>query len=351
MSIWIGDRLTVEIKGTSHGPNVSVKCKGFPKYQMDFFAFQKFLDRRKAGNYPWSTKRIEKDEPKFKGLKNGYIKGSFKAIVKNENVKKKDYDALYGKPRPSHADLIRYFKDGTLDFSGGGEYSGRLTLPFCIAGFIAKDYLEKKYGVKINAYLSSVGKVQGKSYKAEDITKFLPVKDFPSIDRKDEMIEEIEKATKNLDSVGGVVDCVVKNAPKGLGGNLFSGLDGKISTLCYAIPGVKGVEFGDGFSISKKRGSKANDELYFFGDKIRSYSNFSGGINGGASNGFPITLSVAFRPTPSIAKKQRTVDLVNNKNVEIEINGRHDGCIAVRAVPVVESAVAIAILDSLEKYE
>ena len=167
------------------------------------------------------------------------------------------------------------------------------------------------------------------------------------------MIKEIESAANDGDSVGGIVECIAYGLKGGVGDNLFSGLEGKISSLLYAIPGVKGVEFGDGFVFGEIKGSEANDGLFYSDGKVRFYANRSGGINGGISNGQPITLSVAIRPTPSIKKPQKTVDLVKQENVEITVCGRHDACIVPRAIPCVESAVAIALTDEIlsENYE
>ena len=223
-----------------------------------------------------------------------------------------------------------------------------MTAPLCIAGGISKQLLENR-GIYVGAYLSLVGDVNGKSYKngeisLEEITSY---RDFPSLTNSQEMIEEIGKAKKENDSVGGIVECVVKGMKKGVGGALFDGLESEISQLLFAIPGVKGVEFGRGFSFAEERGSQVNDEIAIKDGKIYTKTNNSGGINGGVSNGEDITLAVAFRPTPSIGIKQNTVDLVKMKNTEIVVSGRHDACIAVRAVPVVEAAVSIALLDKI----
>ena len=348
MSYFNGKKIKLEIFGESHATEIGVKCKGFPKFKVDLTALNDFLARRKASSSAFSTPRIEADTPIFYGNVN---RGKFKAIIKNQNVKSSDYNDLYGIPRPSHADYAWHLKDGALDFSGGGRFSGRLTAPFCIAGGIAKQYLES-LGIKVNAYIKSVGKIQGKSYKtanisSSEIEENTLLGKFPALDNQENMLSEIKKAKEDGDSVGGVVECIVFNLKSGVGDNLFSGLEGKISSLVYSIPAVKGVEFGKGFEISKELGSVVNDSLRIVGGKVVTTTNNSGGINGGISNGENITLSVAFRPTPSISKEQQSVDLVNKKEVNISIKGRHDACVAVRAVPVVESAVALAILDEI----
>lgn len=348
MSTWKGNKIEVEIFGASHEEEIGVIMKNFPTEAFDIIALKNFIKRRKPTYSLIFTPRSEGDEPVFlEGVSDNKISGSrVKCVIKNEDVKKSDYDNLYAKPRPSHADLAAYYKDGRLDFSGGGEFSGRMTAPLCVAGGLAKQFLEKR-GISVSAYLSRVGTVNGKSYKDETTEKIEYVGDFPALSCGKEMILEIENAKKDGDSVGGIVECVVNGFEKGVGGELFDGLESKIANLVYAIPGVKGVEFGYGFSFAELKGSAANDQISVDNGKIFTATNKSGGINGGVSNGMPITFSVAFRPTPSIAKKQSTVDLKNFSPCEIEIRGRHDACIAVRAVPVVEAAAALALLDMI----
>lgn len=349
MSLFSGKRITVEIYGESHAEKIGVKVTGFPDFKIDFGALSAFTERRKAAGDLFSTARKEPDIPIFYGLDGDRVSGGkFTAEIVNTDVKSKDYSALYGRPRPSHADYAWHLKDGALDFSGGGRFSARLTAPLCVAGGVAKQYLEKK-GVRVESYVSSVGNAFGRSYKdgvlsIDEITALR--QGFPSLDKKEEMLAEIRNAKADGDSVGGTVECVVTGL-SGAGDNLFGGLEGKISALVFAVPAVKGVEFGDGFALSRMRGSAANDGLYYKDGKVAFYSDRAGGINGGIANGAPITLRVAFRPTPSISKPQKTVDLVKKENAEIVINGRHDACVVPRALPVVESAVALAILDEI----
>ncbi len=353
MSVFKGEKLNIEIYGTSHAEKIGAKVSGFPKIKIDEENLNSVLKRRSPKNAVFSTKRNEPDEPIFeKGVDNGVIDGDFEVVIYNKDVKSSDYNELYARPRPSHADLVRYLKNGEKDYRGGGEFSARLTAPLCAVGAIAKQYLYQKYGVEILAYLSSVGKVNGKSYKTDEI-EIEEIKschgDFPSLSNSREMIDEISSVLSAGDSVGGVVECVAFGVPNGVGGSLFEGLEGKISNLVYSIPAVKGVEFGDGFDISKAFGSVANDPIRIENGEIKIVKNSAGGINGGITNGNPITMRVAFRPTPSISKEQDTVDLETMQNVSIKIKGRHDSCVAVRAVPVVECAVAIALLDCVLK--
>lgn len=352
MSLWCGNKLQVEISGTSHSKTMDVTMRNFPNEKFDMSALENFMNRRKPTYSPTFTARKEPDKVEFlSGVENNKIVSNVvKAEIKNVDVNKSDYDNLYAKPRPSHADLAAYYMDGRLDFSGGGEFSGRLTALICLAGGICKQFLQAR-GISVKAYLSSIGKIVGNSYKNTYLEKVSDVKyqgDFPSLSKAAEMIKEIENAKLQDDSVGGCIDFCVFGLKGGIGGSLFDGLEGKIANLLYSIPAVKGVEFGDGFSLSQQLGSIANDLISLSpSGKIFTETNKSGGINGGVSNGMPITGSVAFRPTPSIGKEQKTVDLRQKKPIVIKIVGRHDACVAVRAVPVVEAAVSLAILDSI----
>lgn len=414
MAKWQGDNLSVEIYGASHDQEIGVVFSGFPKEEFDGGAVRHLLLRRSAKAAVYSTPRKEADEPVYlagvagatgyddaKGAvgeqinsaagqknaayaeqnsaagqknapdktKNSARRESFfltgeegKIVFYNKNVKSGDYNALYGKPRPSHADYAAYLKDGRLDFSGGGEFSGRLTAPLVAAGGIAKDLLLRR-GVRVIAYVSRVGNAEGFTYRAASAEELLSALSgyeteierdaayFPAIRGKEAMLAEISAAKAEEDSVGGRVECACLGVPGGVGGALFSGLEGKISSLLYAIPAVKGVEFGDGFDFCKERGGEANDPIVYQSGRIVTETNRAGGINGGIANGMPITLAAAFRPTPSIGKKQRTVDLIKKENCEIEISGRHDACIVPRAVAAVEAAVSLAILDELLTFE
>ncbi len=411
MSIFNGESLRAEIYGTSRGEKIGVKISGLNGFSFDENDLKKFLKRRCPNGEIYSTTRRETDEPIFlngistddetdgknlgkSGGKTVKINGEIVCEIYNENaaeLRGKD-DEFYGLPRPSHADYVRYATTGELDFSGGGEFSGRLTAPFAVFGGICKQILENEFGVKITAYLTRVGEVTGGDYydyykngekrltneeisapNAEIRGKF-PVfsnadknddfsalsnadknDDFPALTNADKMIEEIRRASEIGDSVGATVQCVVSGLPIGLGGSLFGGTEGKIASVVYAIPAVKAVEFGLGSRFSESFGSAVNDGLRYDADgKIRFLTNYSGGINGGVTNGANVVFSASFRPTPTISKKQKTVDLINEKNVEIAFKGRNDSCVAVRAVPVVEAAAAIAVLDELlavKKYE
>ncbi|MBQ3235226.1 MAG: chorismate synthase [Clostridia bacterium] len=351
MSKFTGKKLNIEILGESHAPEIKMAVKGFPAFKFDSDELLKFLARRKASASAFSTPRKEDDLPLFEGVSGNEIDGDFSVVIKNNNVKSGDYNELYAKPRPSHADYAWHLKDGALDFSGGGRFSARLTAVYAVLGGICKQYLEKK-GIKIACYLQSVGKVNGRSYKEGEPTYnevLSATEAFPSLSNQAEMLKEIEIARSNGDSVGAVAEVVVYGLPSGVGDNLFEGLEGKLSSLIFSIPAVKGVEFGSGFDMASQLGSNANDELYYDGDIVKLRSNNNGGINGGISNGFNLTMRVAFKPTPSISIEQNTIDLISKENVKIKIKGRHDSCVAVRGVPCIESAVAIALVDEIAK--
>ena len=348
-SVYNGNKLKVEIFGASHAPEIGVKVKGFEGQTADFELLKNFMARRRAKQTAYSTKRLETDEVIIeKGFDGKVFDGDFKAVIKNQQQNSKDYSNLIKTPRPSHADFVAWskYKEG-FDYRGGGKFSGRLTAPMCIAGGIAKQILEKQ-GIKIYAYISQIGTVKGKSYR--DGQTAMPKDEFfPLLDEsfKDDMMKEIEDASKNLDSVGGVIECIIEGMPVGAGEYMFDSIESVISHLAFAVPAVKGIEFGSGFEMATMRGSSANDAFYYDGEVVKTKTNHNGGINGGLSNGMPITFRVAIKPTPSIAKEQETVDLVNKKNAKIKIEGRHDACIVPRAVPVIEAISAIAIYDCL----
>ena len=349
MATFRGKQLTITIYGESHAPMVGAHVTGMPAFAIDQAALLRFMARRRATGQPYATARAEADMPTFVGTAEGHTTSDFDIQIHNDNVRSTDYAQQYGKPRPAHADYAWHCKDGTLDFAGGGRFSARLTAPFAAVGGLCKQYLHAK-GVDVYAYIASIGGVCGPSYKHADFpyAQLPEVADypFPALGEASAMQAEIAAAKAALDSVGGTVECVVTGLPAGLGDNLFEGLEGKIASLVYAIPAVKGVEFGAGFGIAAMRGSTANDPLYYNEQgKVCFASNHAGGINGGISNGNVITLAVAFRPTPSIAQLQQTIDLTTRTNTTIAVRGRHDACVVPRAVPVVESAVAIALLD------
>ncbi len=352
-SLFYGKKLKIEVFGASHSSEIGVNISGFNGEKVCKRKLQKFVDRRKAKNASYSTKRLEQDKIEIlSGRKEGKLVGDFKAVIKNTNQNSKDYSNLIVTPRPSHADFVAWQKYGDkYDYRGGGKFSGRLTAPMCIAGGLCKQILEKK-GITINAYISQIGLIKGASYKNTDIEKidFSTLdQDFPLLDesKKEQMLGEIESARKELDSVGGIIECVIKGVPIGAGEYMFDSLESVISQLAFAVPAVKGIEFGAGFDLAEMKGSIANDSFYYDNGKVKTKTNNNGGINGGMANGMPITFRVVVKPTPSIAKEQDTINMKTKENVKLKIEGRHDACIVPRAVPVIEAISAIAIYDSL----
>ncbi len=363
------DILEIQIFGESHSEEMRLDLLGLEKgIKFSGDSVNNMLERRKSSRSPWSTPRLENDQAVFSSglnggnnlLENGKTyETNGEAIVvhvKNENVKKNDYNNITSVPRPSHADYVQYVKDGKI-VSGGGRFSGRLTTMLCIAGGIAEDILRKE-GIEVIAYISSVGEKDFGSYlngfdvKGLDKNQIEKLKsdNFPILDndKKQEAIDYIKEIANNGDSVGGTIECMVLGAKAGsLGDNLFDGLEGKIAYSVFGVPAVKGVEFGRGFDLAKMQGSIANDALCIKDGKVKTVTNNNGGINGGIANGMPITLRVAIKPTPSISIEQKSVNLDTNDECSLKVQGRHDACIVPRAVPVVESAVALAVLDEL----
>ena len=346
-SVYTGN-LTVAIFGQSHAPAIGVTIDGLPAgLPVDLDALQQFLRRRAPGQNAWSTPRKEADAPEILcGLSNGRTCGApLTAIIRNTNTRSGDYDNLRDTPRPGHADYTAQMKfSGAQDVAGGGHFSGRLTAPLCIAGGICLQLL-KTQGVTIRARIVSVGAV------TDDSPFLTPVgeKAFPAVSdaAAAAMQAEIAAARADGDSVGGVIECVVEGLPAGVGDPMFGGLENLISRAVFAIPAVKGIEFGAGFAAARMRGSENNDPFRVENGAVVTETNHCGGILGGISDGMPIVFRAAFKPTPSIARQQRSVSLGQMENKTLVIQGRHDPCIVPRAVPCVEAAAAIAVLDAV----
>ena len=356
MSSEFGNTLRVGVFGESHGRAIGVTMQNLPAgEQIDLLALEAFLDRRKPGKNALSTARHEPDRPVFlSGLLEGKITGSpLCAIIENQDARSRDYAELLDKPRPGHADYTAYLKwAGQADMRGGGHFSGRLTAPLCIAGGIAKQILARK-NVFIGAHLASVAGVADEAFPlhpTQALFDEVAQKDFPALsDEKGCIMQEaILSAAKDGDSVGGVIECAAVGFPAGIGNPMFDGMENRLSMALFGIPAVKGVEFGAGFAAAGLRGSENNDP-YRIGEDgaITTETNQAGGILGGISTGQPIVLRVARKPTPSIAKPQKTVSLSKMENAELIVHGRHDPCVAHRAVPVVEAVTALVLLDFL----
>lgn len=353
MSIY-GDKIKLTVFGESHGDAIGCVLENIPagiSVDMDKVLTQ--MARRAPGKDKTATPRVEKDFPIVKsGILDGVTTGApIACIIENTNTRSGDYSNLLDKPRPGHADYTAYIKyDGKNDIRGGGHFSGRLTAPIVFAGAIARQILEQK-GIKIAAHIASIGGVSDERFNPVDVPdtliERLNAETFALIDKDKEadMRDIIEKARLDLDSVGGVVECVVKGMPAGVGGPLFDGLEGKISHAVFGIPAVKGIEFGSGFACAETLGSENNDSFVFEDGEVKTATNNCGGILGGISDGMPIIFRAAFKPTPSIAKEQKTVNLTTGENTTLSVKGRHDPCIVPRAVSVVEAVTAIALLD------
>lgn len=353
--IW-GKSIQYSIFGESHGKAVGITINGLPPgIDLDLESIQLEMARRAPGNDDISTPRKEKDEFEIiSGYFNGRTTGApLCAMIWNSSQHSRDYDKLKTVLRPGHADYTGYMKySGFNDFRGGGHFSGRLTAPLVFAGAVAKQLLNER-NILIGSHIYQIGALRDTPFDAvnphQELLYKLKESRFPVIDSEKAVAMKnlILAAKKDKDSIGGVVEAAILNLPSKLGSPFFDSMESQLAHLLFSIPGVKGVEFGAGFEISKMRGSEANDQLYIENDVIKTYTNNNGGILGGITNGMPVIFRAAFKPTPSIGKSQRTVDLSRRENLEIEIHGRHDPCIVQRALPVVEAAAAMVILDVL----
>ena len=340
MSFNFGEKIKISIFGRSHSEEIGVTIEGLPKdFKIDEEKLNSFMLRRAPGRDKFSTSRKESDKVEITSYE------PLRAIIRNTNKRLGDYDNLRGIPRPGHADFAAYSKYGAdYNMAGGGEFSGRLTAPLCIAGGICKQILEEK-GIHIGAHIASVGNIKDDRFSPVAVTEkdFVGDKEFPVINDAtgEEMQKEILKAKTDGDSIGGTIECVITGVPAGVGNTFFGGWESNLSAALFAIPAVKGVEFGIGFEASKLRGSENNDSFVIDDKKVVTQTNNHGGILGGISSGMPIIFRVAFKPTPSISKEQQSVDLNKMENTTIAINGRHDPCIVKRAVACVEAAAAV----------
>ncbi|MBE6964098.1 MAG: chorismate synthase [Ruminococcaceae bacterium] len=355
MSSEFGKLLRIAVFGQSHGKAIGVNIDGLPAGEaIDTEALYAFMSRRKPGGNPLSTARKETDLPIFlSGVENGVTCGApLCAIIENSDQHSGDYAKLADTPRPSHADYTAWVKwGGQADMRGGGHFSGRLTAPLCIAGGIAKQILARR-SIYVGAHLASVGAEQDAAFPLHPTAELfdaVAAKPFPVLDDAagERMQQVILDARQNLDSVGGVIECAAIGLPAGLGDPMFDGIENRLAAALFGIPAVKGVEFGLGFGSALLRGSENNDAFRMENSAVTAETNRAGGILGGITTGMPVTLRVAIKPTPSIGQTQRTVNLADGENTELVIGGRHDPCIAHRAVPVVEAVTAAVLLDIL----
>ncbi|QUO36563.1 chorismate synthase [Dysosmobacter sp. Marseille-Q4140] len=355
MSSEFGHLLKISVFGQSHGTAIGVVVDGLPAGEaVDLTELQTFLDRRKPGKNPLSTARKEADAPTFlSGLENGMTCGApLCAVIQNGDQHSGDYAGLTDTPRPGHADYTAAVKwGGHADMRGGGHFSGRLTAPLCIAGGIAKQILARR-GVFVGAHLKEVAGIPDAPFPlrpSAELFQEVAAKAFPVLDdgAGERMRAAILAAREDLDSVGGIVECAATGLPAGLGDPMFDGVENRLAAALFGIPAVKGLEFGAGFDAARLRGSENNDPFVLDHGAVAAESNRAGGILGGITTGMPLLLRAAFKPTPSIARPQRTVRLSTTEETDLEIRGRHDPCIAHRAVPVVEAVTAAVLLDLL----
>ncbi len=347
----IGKALTLTCFGESHGVCIGAVIDGCPAgLPLTERDVQAEMDKRRPGLTDISTSRREEDNVEIlSGVYRGYTTGApICIIVRNRDVRSESYEQIRFKPRPGHADFTSHIKYGGYnDYRGGGRFSGRITAAYVMAGAIAKKLL-RTLNVEILAHTIQIGKVKVHSdLSYDEIRKNTYRNPVRCADPEiaSSMMKEILEASREGDSVGGIVEGIALNVPAGLGEPIFDSLDADIAKMMFNIPAVKGVEFGAGFRSASLRGSENNDEYAIREGKIVTLSNNSGGVLGGISTGMPIIVRVAFKPTPSILKKQRTVDLMRMEETEIEITGRHDPCIVPRAVPVVEACLAFVLAD------
>ena len=348
-----GERFRLELFGSSHGPEVGVTIEGIPVgTPIDRERIQSDLDRRRPYGRRLATKRREEDRVIVDaGVVDGRADGSrFRAHVANEDVRREPYDRLRATPRPGHADYparVRYGPEA--DLSGGGIFSGRMTVGLVIAGSIARTLLETK-GVGIAAFTRSIGPVESDVPETTDVSTLrarVLAHEVGAADpgAADRMEEAIENARREGDSLGGVIEVRVTGVPVGLGEPFFDSIESAISHLAFSVPAVKAIEFGAGFAAARLRGSEHNDAFAWKDGRVITETNRAGGILGGLANGMPIVFRVAIKPTSSIARPQRTVDLAARVPAEVIVTGRHDPCIVPRAVVVLESVAAIALAD------
>ena len=372
----IGNVLTLQIFGQSHSAGIGCTLDGLPAgIPVDMERLQAFMARRAPGARDTSTPRKEADELEvLGGIVDGHTCGApFAAVIRNTNTRSRDYSELRVHPRPGHADYPAWVKYGNMhDVAGGGHFSGRLTAPLCAAGGIALQALEQ-HGVTVAAHILELGATAQESraidvsydelaQREEPYAITPPVREIavtgenfarcgmPMIDARQADLARslILDAADDLDSIGGVIECGVWGLHAGVGDPMFDGMENRIARMAFGIPAVKGVEFGAGFGAANLLGSENNDP-YTYDDagRVRVVTNNAGGILGGISTGAPIIWRAAVKPTPSIGMRQHTVDLDTGKDAPLTVRGRHDPCIVPRAVPVVEAACALAVLDAL----
>lgn len=353
--VW-GKNIKYSIFGESHGIGIGIIIDGLPAgIKLNFDMIETEMTRRQPGRTDIATSRMEADKPQIlSGIFNGYTTTApLCVLIANTNQHSADYEQAKELLRPGHADYTAYVKSkGYNDYRGGGHFSGRLTAPIVFAGAIAKQLLAA-HNIKIASHIYSIGSKKDTAFKDinldDKLIDYLIRSDFPTIEpsARQEMTDIITTAKSSGDSIGGIIEAAAINLPAGIGSPFFDSLESSISHLVFSIPGVKGIEFGEGFDITEMKGSEANDQYYIKNGSITAYSNHNGGILGGITNGLPLIFRAAFKPTPSIALQQSTVNIAAMKDTTITIEGRHDPCIVPRAIPVIEAVTAMGILEHI----
>lgn len=360
----MGTALRVTVFGQSHSTAIGCVVEGLPAgFAIDFDQLAAFMARRAPGRNAWSTPRREADAVEVLGGLNpqGQTCGAPLALmIRNTNTRSQDYDELRRVPRPGHADFTAQAKwGGAQDVAGGGHFSGRLTAPLCAAGGVALQLLASR-SVRVGAHLAEVAGVTDVPFAAgtfaapadgslaSQLDALADGRDLPVIspEAADQMRAAIARAHAAQDSVGGVIECVATGLPAGIGSPMFDGIESTIARAAFGIPAVKGLEFGEGFAAARLRGSQNNDPYELTDGTARPAKNSAGGNLGGITTGAPLLFRMAVKPTPSIAQPQQSVDLLAQKPATLGVRGRHDPCIAPRAVPVAEAVCALAVLDS-----
>lgn len=368
MNSSFGKNLKVNIWGGSHEPEIGVDISGFPVgTRIDMRELRKFMKRRAPGSSPFATKRKEADEPvPVSGLKTVADDGentgsilvtespeiSFKIV--NKDRRSSDYSKLRNVPRPGHADYTARLRYGDgLNMAGGGPFSARMTAPLCIAGGIALQILAEQ-GITIGGHILSIANARDDAFSPVDpdpqLLEKLRGESMPVISKaaRISMEHRLADARDSLDSLGGVIEVCALGLPGGIGGAMYDGVESALAPILFGIPAVKGVEFGAGFDAARLTGSVNNDSFYYDENgNVKTRTNHHGGILGGITTGMPLIARIALKPTPSIGIEQDSVDLEKKENTKLTVTGRHDPCVAVRAVPIVEAAVALGLLDCI----
>lgn len=354
MSSEFGKNLKLSIFGESHGEAIGCVIDGLPSgVKLDMDKIYIDMSRRAPGKDETATPRLEKDVPHIlSGVLDNVTTGAPLAmIIENTNTKSGDYSNVMTVPRPSHSDYPAFVKyGGNNDVRGGGHFSGRLTAPLVFAGAVAKQILAQQ-GVMIGAHIAKIGSAEDdmfdKNHISAELLEKLSSSAFSVISDNAEalMRAEVEKARMDCDSIGGIIECAVIGMPVGVGANMFSTVESHLSSILFGVPAVKGVQFGAGFDFAEMTGSQANDTYSVKDGRVVLNGNNNGGVLGGMTSGAPIVLSAVIKPTPSISKPQKSVNLQTMTDEELVIKGRHDPCIVPRAVPVIEAAVAFGLLD------